>query len=109
MQTKENRYHLHIMLSRAESDTLCNDAKRCGLSRSVYLRRLIMKSPVKARPTEQIGKLYEEIHRIGNKADQAAHHPERAKEEAKEAIRRAGGRRGAPPRKCSVRAGHDGH
>jgi hypothetical protein len=66
MQTKENRLHLHITLSRAESETLCNDAKRCGLSRSVYLRRLIMKSPVKARPTEQIGKLYEEIHRIGN-------------------------------------------
>lgn len=72
MQTKENRYHLHITLSRAESDTLCNDAKRCGLSRSVYLRRLIMKSPVKARPTEQIGKLYEEIHRIGNNINQIA-------------------------------------
>lgn len=72
MQTKENRYHLHITLSRAESDTLRNDANRCGLSRSAYLRRLIMKSPVKARPTEQIGKLYEEIHRIGNNINQIA-------------------------------------
>lgn len=48
------------------------DAKRCGLSRSVYLRRLIMGAEVKARPSEEIKKLRTEIHHIGNNINQIA-------------------------------------
>lgn len=69
---KDTVLELCLRLNATEAQRLKADAKRCGLSRSVYLRRLIMKSPVKARPTEQIGKLYEEIHRIGNNINQIA-------------------------------------
>lgn len=71
--TKEKRTrHLHITLAEKEFDTLCSDARRCGLSRSTYLRRLIMKKQIKARPTEDIRKLYAEVNRIGNNINQIA-------------------------------------
>lgn len=65
--------HTHFVFSRQEYDTLCTKAKKCGLSRSAYLRRLIMDQPVKARPPEAIRDLYVEINRIGVNINQIAH------------------------------------
>lgn len=64
--------HTHFVFSREEHDTLCKKAKQCGLSKSAYLRRLIMNKPVKARPPEAIHELYVEINRVGTNINQIA-------------------------------------
>ena len=64
--------HLHIVLVENEYQALCQNAKKCGLTRSAYLRRLIMTKPVKARPTLDIQKLIGEINKIGSNVYQIA-------------------------------------
>jgi len=64
--------HTHFVFSRAEHETLCKKAKQCGLSKSAYLRRLILDKPVKARPPEAIHEIYVEINRIGTNINQIA-------------------------------------
>jgi hypothetical protein len=64
--------HTHFVFSHAEHDMLCRKAKQCGLSKSAFLRRLIMDTPVKARPPEAIHELYVEINRIGTNINQIA-------------------------------------
>ncbi len=61
---EDNPYDTHFVFSRQEYDTLCKKAKQCGLSRSVYLRLLILEKPIKARPSEDIQELYVEINRM---------------------------------------------
>lgn len=70
--TKEATRELCLRLTASEAQKLHADAKRCGLSRSAYLRRLIKKTPIKVRPTEAIRDLYTEINRIGNNINQIA-------------------------------------
>ena len=55
-----------------EAARLWADAKRCGLSKTAYLRRLILGAELKARPSEEIRKLRTEIHHIGNNVNQIA-------------------------------------
>lgn len=69
---KEPTYHLHIELREAEQQQLLKDTKRCGLSKSTYLRKLIMSKPVRPRPTAEIRNLYAEVNRIGNNINQIA-------------------------------------
>ena len=69
---KDTAHELCLRLNAKEAEKLKADAKKCGLSRSVYLRRLIMKAPIKARPQEYIKKLYAEINHIGNNINQIA-------------------------------------
>lgn len=64
--------HTHFVFSRKEHETLCKKAKQCGLSKSAYLRRLILDKPVKARPPEAIHELYVETNRIGTNINQIA-------------------------------------
>ena len=64
--------HTHFVFSRKEHDALCEKAKQCGLSKSAYLRRLIIDQPVRARPPEAIHELYVEINRIGTNINQVA-------------------------------------
>ena len=64
--------HLHIVLAEDEFQPLCQNAKKCGLTRSAYLRRLIMNNPVKVRPTKDIQKLIGEINKIGSNVNQIA-------------------------------------
>jgi hypothetical protein len=68
----KEQYELCLRLDPPERERLEADAKRCGLSKSVYLRRLIMGTEVKARPSEEIKKLRTEIHYIGNNINQIA-------------------------------------
>ena len=66
------KYEICLRLSREEKERLENDAKRCGLSKTAYLRRLIAGTQVKARPSQEIKELRTEIHHIGNNINQIA-------------------------------------
>lgn len=66
------RYELCLRLSQAEKDVLEKNAAKCGISKSVYLRRLIVGTPIRARPSGEIRELRVEVHRIGNNINQIA-------------------------------------
>ena len=57
------KYELCLRLSPEEKQRLEEDAKRCRLSKSVYLR---------ARPSQEIKDLRKEVHQIGNNINQIA-------------------------------------
>ena len=67
-----DRYELCLRLSQAEKKQLETNADKCGLSKSVYLRRLIMGTPVKAKPSSEIRELRVEVHKIGSNINQIA-------------------------------------
>ena len=50
------RYELCLRLSQAEKDMLDKNSAKCGISKSVYLRRLIVGTPIRARPSGLVGK-----------------------------------------------------
>ena len=66
------KYEICLRLSQEEKERLENDAKRCGLSKTAYLRRLIAGTQVKARPSQEIKELRTAIHHIGNNINQIA-------------------------------------
>lgn len=66
------KYELCLRLSAEEQAQLECDARRCGLSKTAYLRRLILGAEIKARPTQEIKDLRTEIHHIGNNINQIA-------------------------------------
>jgi len=65
-------YEICLRLNEKEARALKEKAKQCGLSKSAYLRRLILDQPVKVRPPEAIHELYVEINRIGTNINQIA-------------------------------------
>lgn len=67
-----DRYELCLRLSQAEKKQLETNADKCGLSKSVYLRRLIMGTPVKAKPCSEIRELRVEVHKVGSNINQIA-------------------------------------
>ena len=67
-----DRYELCLRLSQAEKKQLETNADKCGLSKSVYLRRLIMGTPVKAKPCSEIRELRVEVHKIDSNINQIA-------------------------------------
>ncbi|MGI5907455.1 MAG: plasmid mobilization protein [Christensenellales bacterium] len=68
----KNIYEICLRLNEMEEMALKEKATQCGLSKSAYLRRLILDKPVKARPPEAIHELYVEINRIGTNINQIA-------------------------------------
>ena len=66
------RYEICLRLSPLEKEKLESNSRRCGLSKTAYLRRLIMGTPVKARPSAEIKALRTEVHQIGNNINQIA-------------------------------------
>lgn len=72
MPNIQSARHLHIVLAEKEYKTLCKNAARCGLTRSAYLRRLIMRTPVKECQAKEIRDLYAEINKIGSNVNQIA-------------------------------------
>ena len=66
------KYEICLRLDEDEKERLEQDAKRCGLTRNAYLRRLIAGSAVRERPNEEIKLLRTEIHQIGNNINQIA-------------------------------------
>ena len=69
---KENTYKICLRLTPQERAKLEADAKRCGLTKSALLRRMISGLEVKARPSQELRELRTEIHRIGNNINQIA-------------------------------------
>ena len=49
-----SKHHLHIELTPAQYELLCQQAKACGLSKRLFLVRLIEGQPVRARPGQAI-------------------------------------------------------
>ena len=72
MAEKAQKHHLHIELTQSQYQLLCQQAKRCGLTKRAFLVRLIEGKPVKARPSQEIKALRTEIHHIGNNINQIA-------------------------------------
>lgn len=68
----KSTYELCLRLNADEGQKLQADAKNSGLSRSAYLRRLIMKSDIKVRPPKEIQSLSAEINKIGSNINQIA-------------------------------------
>ena len=65
-------YEICLRLSAEEKERLERSARTCGLSKTAYLRRLIMEKEVKALPSPEIKALRTEIHHIGNNINQIA-------------------------------------
>jgi predicted DNA-binding protein len=68
----QKKYEICLRLTQEEKERLKSDARRCGLSKTAYLRRLIEGTQVKARPSQEIKDLRTEIHQIGNNINQIA-------------------------------------
>lgn len=65
------KYEICLRLSQEEKERLEGCARRCGLSKTAYLRRLIQGAEIKARPSQEIKELRTEIHHIGNNINRA--------------------------------------
>ena len=65
-------YKLCLRLTSQERAKLEADARRCGLTKSALLRRMISGLEVKARPSQEIRELRTEVHRIGVNINQIA-------------------------------------
>lgn len=66
------KYEICLRLSQEEKECLENSARSCGLSKAAYLRRLILGTEVKARPSQEIKDLRWEVHKIGVNINQIA-------------------------------------
>jgi hypothetical protein len=64
----------HFFLARAELKHLDVVAKRSGLTRSAYLRKLISGVVPADRPPPDYFQMMRELHSIGNNLNQIAHH-----------------------------------
>jgi len=69
---KEEKRHLHIELTQQQYNVLRKNCQKAGLTMREYLARLIMGTPVRARPSGEIRELRVEVHRIGNNINQIA-------------------------------------
>lgn len=68
----KGRHHLHIELTPAQYQLLTEQANACGLSKRAYLVRLIERTPVRAKPSQEIKDLRWEVHKIGVNINQIA-------------------------------------
>ena len=69
---KKNRHHLHIELTPEQYQRLSDNARWCGITKRLYIVRLLEGTEVKARPSQEIKELRTEIHHIGNNINQIA-------------------------------------
>ena len=72
MKEKDNLHHMHIELTREQYATLCAKAKKSGLTKRALIVRLLEGREIREHPTEEIRRLREELHRIGNNINQIA-------------------------------------
>ncbi len=69
---KERKHHLHIELTAQQYKALQEKCQKSGLTMREFMARLIMGTPVRARPSGEIRELRVEVHRIGNNINQIA-------------------------------------
>ncbi len=72
MAQKKETHHMHFEMTRQEYAQLCGNAKRCGFSKRKYLISLIMREPIRERPSQELRKLLAEINMIGSNINQIA-------------------------------------
>ena len=68
----QKKYEICLRLSKEEKERLESSARACGLTRTAYLRRLLLGAEVKFRPSQEVKALRTEIHQIGNNSNQIA-------------------------------------
>lgn len=68
--TIAKKYEICLRLSKEEKELLESSARACGLTKTAYLRRLLLGTEIKARPSQEIRALRTEIHQIGNNINQ---------------------------------------
>ena len=68
----QKKYEICLRLSQEEKTLLENSARCCGLSKTAYLRRLILGAEVRALTSQEIKAIRTEIHHIGNNINQIA-------------------------------------
>ena len=66
MTNKRNTHHFHLELTPTQYQLLTVQAKQCGLTKQVFIVRLLEGNSVQARPSQEIKDLRTEIHHIGN-------------------------------------------
>ena len=66
------KYEICLRLNPEEKERLETDARRYRLSKTAYLRNLIMDRSVKEAPSQEVKLLRTEIHQIGNNINQIA-------------------------------------
>ena len=71
-RTTTKKYEICLRLSKEEKELLERSAHACGLTKTAYLRRLLLGTEIKARPSQEIKALRTEIHHIGNNINQIA-------------------------------------
>ena len=64
--------HLHVMLNEKEQSHLMEQIRNSGLTKSKYLRALIMGQEIHPRPPEEIAELLRQMSAIGNNINQIA-------------------------------------
>ncbi len=69
---KKGRHHLHIELTPEQYRHLSDNAKRCGITKRLYIVRLLEGTEVRARPAQEIKDLRWEVHKIGVNINQIA-------------------------------------
>ena len=72
MADEGKKHHLHIELTPEQYRLLSDNAKQCGLTKRLYITRLLEGTEVKTRPSQEIKALRTEIHQIGNNISQIA-------------------------------------
>ena len=72
INNKKDIHHLHIVLTPEQYQLLSDKAKQCGITKRLFIVRLLEGTEVKARPSQEIKALRTEIHHIGNNINQIA-------------------------------------
>jgi len=70
--TQKDKYEICLRLTQKEKAVLAGNARKSGLSKTAYLRRLVMGTPIKECQAKELRELYMEINHIGNNINQIA-------------------------------------
>ena len=69
---RTQKHHLHIVLTPKQYQLLSDNAQKCGITKRLFIVRLLEGTEVRARPSQEIKALRTEIHHIGNNINQIA-------------------------------------
>lgn len=70
MKYLKRTLEMKVRFTKDELDTLTKKARKAGLSREGYCRRILDESVVKAAPTADVPMLIREVRRVGNNINQ---------------------------------------
>ena len=75
----QKKYEICLRLSQEEKTLLENSARCCGLSKTAYLRRLILGAEVRALPSQEINHIGNNINQIARSVNAGIAKPDDAK------------------------------